>query len=231
MKVKKNKKTFFFGLLNKRERWGLSWKGWLFGFFTSICFFIFIFKNIYSFLAPTTRVDTKTLVVEGWLGDYGLQLAAEEFKERNYDHIFVIGSPFTKARFFTKHQNTAQLGYETLVAMGIPAHNITPVIGPISLRNRTYHCALALKKHFEEKNLGINSFNILSGGPHSRRSHLLFELAFNSKPKIGIIASESDEIENTHSWWSSSAGFRSVLGELIAYLYALFFKYAKPASL
>lgn len=232
MKAQKNKKTFFFGFFNKRERWGLSWKGWLISSFVTISFFMFVLKNLYSFLAPTKRVDTKTLVVEGWLqDDDAMELAAKEFRDGKYDHIFVLGSPIIKRKFFAKHQSTAELGYETLLKMGIPAQNITPVTGPISLTNRTYHCALALKKYFAVKKIEISSLNLLSGGAHSRRSHLLFNLAFDNKLKVGIIAAETAEIDNTHAWWSSSGGFRTVTSELIAYLYSLFFKYAKLGSL
>ncbi len=230
MKAQKNKKTFFFEFFNKRERWGLSWKGWLISSFVTISFLMFVLKNLYSFLAPTKRVDTKTLVVEGWIDDEGLQLAAEEFKEYNYDHIYVTGGPIQSGGFLTKHKNHAQLGVETLLKIGIPAKNITPVPTPKSTKDRTYHSALALKKYLEEKSLEIKSFNLFSYGPHCKRSQLLFQKAFENKVEVGIIASNPIEFD-THAWWSSSGGYRTVTSEFIAYLYALFFKYAKLGSL
>jgi hypothetical protein len=230
MKAKKNKSTFFFGLLKKRECWGLSWKGWLLGIFSAICCFTFLLKNTYPFLAPTERLDSKILVVEGWLNDDSLKQAFDEFRLHNYDHIYVTGGPLDSGSFLSNFKTHANLGASSLTKLGIPGKNITAVPGPRSIKDRTYTSALALKKYFEENIVNVNSFNLFSEGSHSKRSQLLFNLAFENKVKIGIIPAKPYSYD-PQSWWSSSAGFRSIFNELIAYPYALFFKYSKLGTL
>jgi hypothetical protein len=75
-----------------------------------------------------------------------------------------------------------------------------------------------------------SSLQAFSHGPHAKRSQLLFELAFENKVKIGIIASKS-LFFNSEKWWTSSEGVRTLLDEIIAYPYALFFKYTHLGSL
>jgi hypothetical protein len=71
-------------------------------------------------------------------------------------------------------------------------------------------------------------FNLISVGPHARRSRLLFEKAFGREVRVGIIALESQDYDPQH-WWRSSMGVRVVTDELIAYSYArLLFHPGKP---
>jgi hypothetical protein len=63
------------------------------------------------------------------------------------------------------------------------------------------------------------NFNVVSLGPHSRRSRLLFVKALGKDYKVGIIAIENQEYD-ARQWWASSAGVRTILDESIAYLYA-----------
>jgi hypothetical protein len=59
-------------------------------------------------------------------------------------------------------------------------------------------------------------------GPHARRSRLIFQKAFRDEVGVGVISVPDDEYDQGH-WWTTSAGVRTVLGEVIAYLYARFF--------
>jgi len=230
MKKNKNKKSLLFGLLNKKERLGLSWKGRLIGILISICLFIFSLKTIYPFLAPTNRLDSKILVVEGWLLDEDMKESVEEFKTYNYDHIYVTGGPIQAGAFLSEYKSYAQLGTETLKKIGINPKQVTAVPGPETIKDRTFTSALALKKYFENERISSKSLNLFSHGPHAKRSQLLFELAFENKVKIGIIASKSPFF-NSEKWWTSSAGVRTLVDELIAYPYAVFFKYTHLGSL
>ena len=229
MKSKKNKKTFFFGIINKKERWGLSWKGYFFVFLTTACFFIFVLKNAYNFLAPTERVKSKVLVVEGFVGDEILKKVVAEFQTQKYDHIYVPGGPLELGSFFSKYKNLAELSKASLIAMGINEKNITAIPVQEIKRDRTYASALALKEYIENNKIKITSFNLFSAGAHSKRSHLLYNLAFQNKLKIGIISETSSQ--HYERWWTSSYSFRAVTGELIAYAYSLFFKYFLVGSL
>jgi len=43
-----------------------------------------MFLNVDAFLAPTQRVDTDILVVEGWVHPYAIRASAEEFQNHSY---------------------------------------------------------------------------------------------------------------------------------------------------
>jgi hypothetical protein len=53
------------GILTRRERWGLSWRGWLLVTSAGLAAAYFTFLNIHPYLAVTHRVNTNVLVVEG----------------------------------------------------------------------------------------------------------------------------------------------------------------------
>ena len=51
-----------------------------------------------------------------------------------------------------------------------------------------------------------------------RWSRLLYQMALGTDVKVGVIALKPDGHEPS-SWWLSSAGVRTVIGEVIAYTY------------
>ena len=53
------------GILVRKERWGLSWGGWLILALLGFSSAVFLLLNIHPFLAVTHRVNTNVLVVEG----------------------------------------------------------------------------------------------------------------------------------------------------------------------
>ena len=60
---------------------------------------------------------------------------------------------------------------------------------------------------------------VLSVGPHSRRSRLLFQKAFGDSATIGVIAAPPQGYDSRR-WWIYSEGVRTVISEAIAYGYA-----------
>ena len=81
------------GILTRKERWGLSWRGWLLVTSAGLAAAYFTFLNIHPFLAVTHRVNTNVLVVEGWIQRYAIREGAEEFKNGSYERIFTTGGP------------------------------------------------------------------------------------------------------------------------------------------
>ena len=73
-------KRRLWGCVTRKERWGLSWKGWLLFLFAALAIVCAIFFRVYPFLAPTHRVDTDVLVVEGWIHEYAIRSAVAEFQ-------------------------------------------------------------------------------------------------------------------------------------------------------
>ena len=71
-------------IINKRERYGLTWLGWIIFLFSVIFPFIICLHFLHPFLALSARVDGDIMVVEGWLPDYALQKAVDDFQNGSY---------------------------------------------------------------------------------------------------------------------------------------------------
>jgi hypothetical protein len=89
------------------------------------------------------------------------------------------------------------------------------------IKDRTYSTALALKKTLLASGVSTEKVNLVSDAMHARRSRLLYEKAFGPGSHVGIIPAPERKFDPTR-WWTSSAGVREVVGELIAYGYARF---------
>ena len=105
---------------------------------------------------------------------------------------------------------------------GVPREHVVTVSAHSVVRDRTFHSALAVKGWLTGQGLPVNAIDVVTMGPHARRSRLLFQSAFAADARIGIIALDDHRYDASH-WWRSSEGVRTVLGEAIAYLYALTF--------
>ena len=57
----------FCGILTRRERWGLSGRGWLVLTLLACAGILAVLHGIYPFLAVTRTVEAPVLVVEGWI--------------------------------------------------------------------------------------------------------------------------------------------------------------------
>ena len=213
----------FFGLLTRKERWGLAWQGWLLFLLMSILLGCFLLITVHPFLAPTQRVDANILVVEGWVHDYVIRAAAKEFMTGGYIRVFSTGGPSTGSGGYTGDADTAaSVGAGQLRASGIPSTFVQMVPSHVIGRDRTYYSAVALKDWLRDRNIGVGSFNIVAEDAHARRTWLLFQKAFGKKVRVGIIAVPNPDYD-AKRWWDSSEGFREVSSEAIAYLYARLF--------
>ena len=210
------------GIFTFRERWGLSLRGWLMlllVFFTLSVGWVF---NVQPFLAQTTRVEAKIMVVEGWVHEYAIQAAVREFRAGHYEKIYTTGGPVVGDGGYLNDFNTsASVGAELLVKAGLPAAQVQMVPSHVSGRDRTYSSALALRDYFATNGMAVKCFNVLTEDVHARRTRLLFQEAFGREATVGIIAVPDPDYDPDH-WWRYSEGVREILGECIAYLYAKF---------
>jgi uncharacterized protein len=210
-------------LIRKKEKYSLTFLGKLL-LLTIIVFIIYLgIKNIYPFLSITDTVKTDVLVVEGWLPDFALKQAVEEYNSGNYKTLIVTGMPIQKGSFLTKFKTYAEVSALTMKKFGVNAGKIIKTPTPLNvLRDRTFASAFEVRNYLTETNSPITSFNIFSMACHARRSRLLFEEAFPDYFNIGIIASK-DITYNSKQWWTSSKGVRTLISEAISYLYAWLF--------
>jgi uncharacterized SAM-binding protein YcdF (DUF218 family) len=211
-----------FGLFVRKERWSLSGRGWLALLLIFLTIFFLWIKNVQSFLAPTQRLPTNILVVEGWIHLYAIGAAVQEFQLYRYDKIYTTGGPVIGLGHYSNDYNTsASVGQEMLVADGMPRGKVQMTPSHISGRDRTYNSALALRDWLRDHKIEIQSFNVLTEGVHARRTQMLFQKAFGNRVKVGIIAVPDPDYD-AKRWWNYSEGVREILGESLAYIYAKF---------
>jgi hypothetical protein len=215
-------RKFFFGLCSRRERAGLTARGWLLLLLAGLGLLWGTARGIHSFLAPTKRVETKFLVVEGWVPAYVLRLAAAEFQTGGYEKVFVTGGPVVgSGGYVNDFQTSASVGAEALVKFGLAPGKVVMTPSHVIGHDRTYSSAVALHEWLRAHQPEVNNFNVLTEDVHARRTQLLFEKAFGRDARIGVVAAVDPDYDPAH-WWRYSEGVRQILGESIAYGYAKF---------
>lgn len=215
--------NFFGGIFTRRERWGLSCRGWVVLLLAAGLTGFFFVRQVHPFLATTRRVDTKILVVEGWIHEYAARAAVAEFQAGHYDKIFTTGGPVVGTGGYVNDFNTsASVGAELLVKVGLPKELVQMVPSHIMGRDRTYSSALALHVYFQTNGLVVKRFNVLTEDAHARRTRDLFQKAFGTDAVVGVVSVPDPDYDPAH-WWHYSEGVREILSESIAYIYATVF--------
>lgn len=188
-------------------------------------FTLFISTVFYSnhYLSTNAPVKSKILVVEGWLPDYALEQAVDIFKNGKYQKLITTGGRLKLGSYLKEYKDYAHLAKASLLAMGLDEEDVIAVQAPKVKRGRTYHSALALKEWMDENLAKPEDFNLLSLGPHTRRSLITFQKVFSDEVKIGSIAIVPEDY-NTKYWFTSSEGVRNTIDEIIAYLYIVLLK-------
>jgi uncharacterized SAM-binding protein YcdF (DUF218 family) len=211
------------GLLTRKEQWGLSWRGWIVIALAVFCGSYWLFTSIYPFLATTHRVDTKVLVVEGWVHKYAIRAAVREFQTGSYETVFSTGGPVEGSGGYTNDFNTsASVGADLLKKNGLPASVLSMVPSRVMDRDRTYGSAVALKNWIDQHQVNVTGLNIITEDVHARRTRLLFQRAFGNRVRLGVIAVQNPDYDPAH-WWRYSQGLKDIVSEGCAYLYAKFF--------
>ena len=182
---------------------------------------VYVF-SIHQFLSPVHPVESEILVVEGWMPEYALQLAAGDFNSRRYRVLVVTGGPLETGYFLTGYSSLAHVGAATLQKLGIDSSKIVAVPSVFVQKDRTYEEGMALKKWLSQSAPGVKSLTLYSLGCHSRRSQLLYSKALGRGYSIGIVACPNRDYDSSR-WWRFSNGVRTVADETLAYFYALLF--------
>jgi hypothetical protein len=207
------------GLLRRRQCLVPTWRGWVLIFAGVMAVGLLGVFCISPFLAVTDPVPGGALVVEGWVPDYMLKAAIAEFRRHHYDHLYVTGIPLEQGAPLSEYTNYANIGATTLVKLGMGTNEVQAVPTGRTVRDRTYAMALTLKHWMRAHDRPRTKVNLMTGGPHARRSRLLFEKAFGKGVEVGVIAIPADDYDERR-WWHSSQGVRSVIDETFAYAYA-----------
>ena len=207
------------GLFRRRPVWLPTVRGGIVLLTIAVLAGVVVLRGSYPFLAVNAPVHDGALVVEGWLPDYALQEALAEFRRNPYERLYVTGGPLEAGGFLSEFKTYAQLGAATLRKLGMREDQLDAVPAPLVRQDRTYVSAVALKNWLHEHGRVHRKMNVMSLGPHARRTRLLFEKAMGDEVTVGITALE-DRNYNSKKWWTGSYGLRAMVDEWVAYGYA-----------
>ncbi len=216
MKVQKA----FWGLVRYREVPIPTLRGVFLFSILSVALLSILVLTAHQFFAVSHPVRTGVLVVEGWVPEYVLRVARDEFMQHRYEKLYVTGGPTDSEEDMREYGTYAVLGATKLMRMGMSKDVVQAVPSPSVRRDRTYASALALRASLYQDGAIHKGVDVVSIGVHARRSRLLFQRAFGESPQVGIIAVEDRSYDPT-CWWNSSQGVRTLVGEFVAYMYAI----------
>lgn len=216
-----NKKIQSIRLIQRQEKWTFTAQGWGVVITFAATLIIFTITHIHPFLAVTSPIKADILVVEGWLPDYALKQALTEFENGSYNKIVTTGGPLPTGYYLAEYKTFAELSVATLEALGLENEKLVAVPAPEVIKDRTYASAVTFRHWLSNSNLNVQSINLYTLDVHTRRSWLIFKKVLAPKIKTGAIAAKTRDYQ-PDKWWSSSAGVRSVISEVIAYIYARF---------
>ncbi|HZQ47449.1 MAG TPA: ElyC/SanA/YdcF family protein [Verrucomicrobiae bacterium] len=215
----KEQRRAFAGMLVRKECWTLSLTARI---IVLICLIGAVWggiRFIHPFLATTNRTNGGVLVVEAWIPRYGLEQAVAVYKAGGYRKMVASGCSRLDDLSGRTTLSPAEAAAVELGRYGMGAGSVAAIPCRAEKKDRTYNTALAVKEWLGQSGMTVTSIDVLTLGPHARRSRLLFQKAFGSQVKVGVIAIEDRSYDPAH-WWQSSEGVREVIGEGIAYLYA-----------
>ena len=217
------------GLLDRKERWSLSWRGRLILASALLLVGALIFKGVYPFLATTHRVNASILVVEGWIHEFAIRAAVKEFQSNQYQRVFTTGGPVVGSGGYINDFNTsASVGADLLKRNGLADGSVQVVSSRVMDRDRTYGSAVALRNWFRDHNMAVSGIDVVTEDLHARRTRLLFQKALGDKLTVGVIAIANPDYDAKH-WWSYSEGVKQVVSEATAYIYTRFLFYPSEA--
>jgi hypothetical protein len=221
----------FFGLLTKRAVYVPTWRAIVMFALVVLAVVLFVMPHVASFLTPYQPLGREYLIVEGWIPPYAARRAAEIFEAGGYQKIITCGGPVVDDLAHLSGNSYAQVAASRLMKCGMSSNDIIVVPAGKTSRDRTYSASLGVRKWFEDNNVPVQNVDIVSCAAHGRRSRMLARRAFGPSVKVGILSIPDPDYDPAH-WWRSSAGFRDVLGETIAYIYAIVsVEFLKPQPL
>jgi len=186
-------------------------------------------NTLYGFLAPNEPVGRGLLVVEGWVNDHALEESARLWRAGGYTRLVTTGGPVERYASLLPFATYAEQAAAILRSLGVPDRDIAVVPAPASARDRTFASAVALREWISSSGVDAPALDIVSEGPHARRTWHLYRMAFGDGVAIGIRSVASDLYPPTE-WWRSSAGTRDVLTEAIAWSWVACFFHPPPSD-
>jgi hypothetical protein len=172
-----------------------------------------IFKAVYNYLSITKPIKAEVLVIEGWLSDCMLKDAAHELLRGGYAYCIVAGQ-----------LDSSSYQVASLNRYGVDSTLIKLCPSKFHRGYSTFNMAASAYQWLKKHESRVTEINVLTGGPHGRKSWTIFKKVFGKNYRIGIISS-SAELCDSDLWWSSKKGRRNLIKYGLGYVYALYFNF------
>lgn len=186
-----------------------------------LCVAVLGIGGMHSFLVMNQPADAEILVVEGWVPEYALRSAALEFNKGGYSLLVTTGGPSEKD--CPGCSTSAATSARRIVKLGVKEANVIPVPAPYVAFDRTLTSAQAFKKFLDGSDMRLSKgVNILTVGPHARKTYTVYRKVLPPGVHIGMISVPTDDYD-PRFWWASPAGIKWVSRDMAGYLYALLF--------
>ena len=205
----------------RRSLWVPTWRGWLILLLVASIGGYGVLRNLHAFLAVNHPLASEVLVIEGWIPDYALKEGLDLAKERGVTCLLLTGGLAEGDPDPDPDDTYARLAMSRLRRFGAEPAMVHAVPSLEPKRDRTYASGLAIRNWLRAHGMRATSINVVTMGPHARRSRLLFGKVFGKETDVGIIPIRDREYE-PDVWWRSSEGVKEVISESAAYLYARF---------
>lgn len=171
-------------------------------------------RGLYPFLATESPAGGGLLVVEGWGGAPVLDAATARFASGRYDRIATTGGAIDPDLHVTAASNWADLARIGLASRGVDPARIEAVPTPPSAQNRTFLSAVMLRDRLEHEGDPPARLDVVTLGPHARRTRRLYRLAFGDGVDVGVVSAPPHRYAPDR-WWATSEGSRTVITEAI----------------
>jgi hypothetical protein len=202
----------------KAEIWIPTWRSWA-GFSILLAVLLFgFFRYANRFLSPTMPVTANVLIVEGWVPDYVLKQAIEEFRNGHYEWLVTTGEAIELGSFLSPYRNYAELAGATLRKMGVPSSVLIEAPARMTAVNRSFESARSARDKLSRLKIQIHGINVLSEGAHARRTHIVYHKVFGPDVRVGIIAAP-DRTYDPRQWWKSSNGLSATITQGLKWIF------------
>lgn len=171
---------------------------------------LFAGSRIYPFLAvPTQRVEAEILVVEGWIFDYAMAAAAGEFENGRYALVATSGMRISAGKAAGEDDSEALQAARSLEAAGVARERIVACPAPETRWNRTSTTARAVRDHLAERGIRYAGVNVVTVGPHARKTWLAYRRIMGPDVRVGIVTVPKKDFDPDR-WWASAHGVKMV---------------------
>ena len=176
-----------------------------------------------DYLAVTDRVPANVIVVEAWMHEEGAVAAMAEYKQASdgSDYIVAAGA-LSGESWYKERWDEVEIVESALRHRGFPSQRFIRARARDTERHRTYQAAVAVRNALAVAGVHPTGINVITIGPHARRSRMIFAKVLGPDIPVGVIAWRPQGLPHER-WWKSSGRAVDFLKETVGIVFEGFF--------